>query len=95
MMHIFQFRDPTPIEALVIATDQDAATAIFENYVRACDGDPDTLLWRELSMEHLEDLAAAAVREALDLRRAGLVTCDAHGCWAFITPIGEPPGSCT
>lgn len=89
-MLIFEFRDTTPIEALVIAEDQEAATGIFQRYLRAHDGDPDTLLWRQLQLDHLTDEAGVAVREALGLARAGLISCDALGNWAFVIPLGEP-----
>lgn len=83
-MQIFEFRDPTPIEALVIASDEEAASEIFQMYLRAHGGDPDTLLFRRLQMHHLQDLAAAAVQEALDLGRAGLVICDEADQWVFV-----------
>jgi D-aminopeptidase len=92
MMRVFEFRDVGPneaIEALVIALDQEAATAIFQMYLRAHDGDPDSLLWRQLQFDHLTDEAGIAVQEALDLGRQGLVVCDAHGQWVFVVPLGD------
>ena len=89
MMRIFEFRDPTPIEALVIASDEEAASAIFQMYLRAHGGDPDTLLFRQLQMLHLQDLAAEAVGEALDLGREGLIICDAADQWVFVVPLGD------
>lgn len=86
-MQIFEFRDPTPLEALVIASDEEAASEIFQMYLRAHGGNPDTLLFRRLQMHHLQDMAAAAVREALDLGRAGLVICDAEEQWVFVMPL--------
>ena len=88
-MLIFQFRDPTPIEALVIASDDETATAIFQMYLRAHDGDADTLLFRRLQMHHLQDVAAAAVRESLDLGREGLIICDVADQWVFVVPLGD------
>jgi hypothetical protein len=88
MMRIFQFRDPTPIEALVLSADQDDATELFEEYVLRQGGDPDTLLWRELSMHHLQEEAVAAVREALELGREGLVVCEAEDRWILVVPLG-------
>jgi len=87
-MLIFQMRDPTPIEAFVLAPDYDRASALFQEHLRAHGGDPDTLLWRELRLEHLEHDDEAAVREAVELAREGLVTCDAAGRWSFLTPLG-------
>lgn len=91
-MRVFEFRDVSPsdaIEALVVAANEEAATAIFQMYLRAHGGDPDTLLWRELSMHLLQDLAAAAVREAFQLGREGLVICDAQEQWVFVVPLGD------
>lgn len=88
-MRIFQFRDPTPIEALVLASDQDDATELFEEYVLAHGGDPDTLLWRELGLDHLEDDAFAAVRDAMKLNREGLVVFQGEGRLVFVIPVGN------
>lgn len=87
-MLIVQMRDPTPIEAFVLAADHERASELFEQHLLAHGGDPDTLLYREVGLEHLENDACAAVREALELSREGLVTCDAQGCWAFLIPLG-------
>lgn len=86
-MRLFQFHNPMPIEALVLAADQDAATEIFEEHALARGGDPDTLLWRELSLEHLEDEARSAVVEAMKLGREGLVICESVNRWLFIAPL--------
>lgn len=88
-MLVFQFRDPTPIEALVLANDYDRAAAVFSRYLDEHDGDPDTLLWRELPLDNLADAAVGPVREALGLAREGIVTCDADGRWVFATPLGD------
>jgi len=92
MMRVFEFRDVGPsdtIEALVIAATEEAATAIFQMYLRAHGGDPDALLWRQLQFDHLTEEAGVAVQEALELGRQGLVICDAHGQWVFVVPLGE------
>jgi hypothetical protein len=92
MMRVFEFRDVGPsdaIEALVIATNEEAATAIFQKYLRAHGGDPDTLLWRQLQFELLTEEAGVAVQEALELGRQGLVICDAHGQWIVVVPLGD------
>ena len=89
-MHIFQMRDLTPIEALVLATGYDRASEMFEQHLRAHGGDPDALLYRGLDLEHLEDAARKAVEEALGLAREGLVICDAADRWVFVMPLGDP-----
>lgn len=89
-MLIFQMRDLTPIEALVLATDYDRASEMFEQHLRAHGGDPVALLYRELDLKHLEDAARKAVEEALGLAREGLVICDAVDHWAFVTPLAVP-----
>lgn len=89
-MRIFQMRDLTPIEALVLAADYDRASEMFEQHLRAHGGDPDALLYRELDLKHLEDAARRAVEEALGLAREGLVICDAADHWAFLTPLAVP-----
>ena len=88
-MVIFEFRDPTPIEAFVLALDCDRATEIFEMHLQAHDGDPDTLLWRSWLLGDLGEPEQSRVREALALNREGLLTCDAEGRWVFITPLGD------
>jgi hypothetical protein len=87
---IFQMRDLTPIEAIVLAIDYDRASELFGQHLRAHGGDPDALLYRELDLEHLEDAAREAVHEALGLAREGLVTCDAADQWVFVMPLGDP-----
>lgn len=88
-MLVFQMRDPTPIEAYVLAADYDRAFEIFEMHLTAHGGDPDTLLWREWSVDNLGEPELSVVREAMELRREGLLTCDAQGRWAFTTPTGD------
>jgi len=46
-------------------------------------------MWRGLNLDHLEDAARTPVRQALDLGREGLITCDASGLWSFLTPLGD------
>ena len=92
-MAIFEFRDPTPIEAFVLAADQDDATEVFEEYVLAHGGDPDTLLWREWQLDNLSEPEQSIIREALALNREGLVSCDAEGRWVFVTPLGVQQGA--
>ena len=89
-MLIFQMRDLTPIEALVLATDYDRASEMFEQHLRAHGGDPDALMFRELDLKHLESAARKAVQEALGLAREGLVICDAADQWVFVMPLGGP-----
>lgn len=88
-MRIYQMRDLTPIEALVLAGNYDRAAAIFEQHLLAHGGDPDAVLYREVELQHLDEPANDAVYEALDLGREGLVSCDASGVWSFVTPVGE------
>lgn len=72
---IWQFRGVgTEIEAFVLAGDYDSACELFQAYLRIDGGDPDTLLFRELDLQHLDDDAAVAVREALTIDRDGLVS---------------------
>jgi len=87
-MRIFEFRDPTPIEAFVLAADCDRATELFEAHLKAHGGDPDTLLFRERSLADLVQPGRSAIRSALAIKREGLVSCDAVGRWVFITPLG-------
>ena len=89
-MLIFQMRDLTPIEALVLATDYDRASEMFEQHLRAHGGDPDALMFRGLDLKHLESAARKAVQEALGLAREGLVICDAADQWVFVMPLGDP-----
>lgn len=89
MIRIFQFRDPTPLEALVLASDQDDATKLFEEYVLAHGGDPDTLLWRELDLDHLEDHTLAGVRDAMKLSREGLVVFQGEDRMVFVISVGN------
>ena len=87
-MCVWQFRDLSGIEALVLAADYERAAQLFEGHLRAHGGDADSLLWRELALDHLQDEAEAAVREALGLGREGLVSCDAANQWVFVVPLG-------
>jgi hypothetical protein len=86
---IFEMRDPTPIEAFVLAADYDRASELFGLHLQAHGGDPETLLYREWSVDDLDDAERSAIREALDLDREGLVTCDAAGRWSFLIPLGD------
>jgi hypothetical protein len=87
---VFQMREPSaPLEAFVLASDQERAAALFELYVRAHDGDPDTLLWREWRLNQLDEPERPLIEQALALRREGLMTPDILGQWAFTTPIGD------
>ena len=89
---VWQFRGVgTEIETLVIAGDYDRACELFQAHLCAHDGDPDSLLFRELKMHHLEDHAGLAVREALATDRDGLVMHDDIRGWLFITPLGDRP----
>ena len=88
-MRIFQMRDLTPIEAFVLAPDYDRGSALFAQHLRAHGGDPDAVLYREVELQHLDEPANDAVYEALGLGREGLVTCDAHGQWVFVLPLGD------
>jgi hypothetical protein len=88
-LRIFQMRDLTPIEAIVLAPDYDRASELFGQHLLAHGGDPDALLYREVRPEHLDEPANNAVHEALDLGREGLVTSDAHGQWVFVIPLGD------
>jgi hypothetical protein len=87
---IFQMRDLTPIEALVLSVDYERASELFGHHLVAHGGDPDALMFRGLSRDQLEDDARNAVEEALGLGREGLVVRDAAGQWAFVTPLGAP-----
>src|SRR5690349_7834873 len=90
-MRIFEFRSlgPTPVEAFVLAVDQDDATELFEEYALAHGGDPDSLLWREWPVGRLGDAAEhSAVRQALTLDRGGFVVCQSEGRWVFVIPLG-------
>jgi hypothetical protein len=86
-MRIFQMRDLTPIEAFVLAADQNRASALFEKHLQIHGGDPDATLFREVGMEHIDEPANDAVYEALDFDCEGLVSCDANGNWTFSIPL--------
>ena len=86
---IWQFRGVgTDIEAFVLAADYHRARELFQVHLRVHGGDPDTLLFRELELQQIEEPANDAVNEALDLHGEGLVTSDALGRWVFIAPLG-------
>jgi hypothetical protein len=87
---IWQFRGVgTEIEAFVLAGDYDPACELFQAHLRVNGGDPDTLLFREVGLDHLEGDAAVAVREALTIGLDGMVTHDEIRGWLFITRLGE------
>ena len=88
-MRLFEFRDPTPIEAFVLALDCDRATEIFQMHLTAHGGDPDTLMWREWPEDDLGEPERSIISEVLALHREGLLTCDAKGLWVFVTPVGD------
>ena len=88
-MRVYEMRDPTPIEAFVLAPDYDRAFEIFGGYLKTHGGDPDTLLYREWQVANLEGEARSVIEEAIALDRVGLVTCDAAGQWVFVTPLGD------
>lgn len=91
---IWQFRGVgTEIEAFVLAADYERARELFQKHLRLHGGDPDTLLFRELEMHHLEKDAAVAVQEGLAVERDGLVTHDDMRGWVFITPLGVQSSS--
>jgi hypothetical protein len=84
----WQFRGVgSEIEAFVLAQDYDFARELFQAHLRVHGGDPDTLLFRELEIDHLEHAAAVVVREALTIDRDGLVIDDDIRGWLFITPL--------
>jgi hypothetical protein len=87
---IFEMRDLTPIEGLVLAADYDRASELFGQHLQAHGGDSDALLYRELDLDNLEDAARKPVEEALGFFREGLVLCDAADRWVFVTPLGDP-----
>lgn len=82
-------RDPTPIEAFVLARDSERAAELFKLHLIAHGGDPDTLLWREWSIDGSGEFEQPVVREAMELCREGLLTCDGEGRWAFVIPLGD------
>jgi hypothetical protein len=87
---IWQFRGVgTEIEAFVLAGDYEPARELFQAHLRVHGGDPDTLLFRELEFQHLEEDAEVAVREALAIKRDGLVIHDEVRGWLFVTPLGD------
>lgn len=88
--NIWQFRGVgTEIEAFVLAEDYDSASEVFQNHLRVHGGDPDTLLFRELDLHHLDDDAAVVVRGALGIERDGMVSHDDIRGWVFITSLGD------
>lgn len=90
---IWQFRGVgTEIEAFVAAGDYEPARELFQAHLRVHGGDPDTLLFRELEMHHLDEHAAVAVREALSIERDGLVIHEEVRGWLFVIPLGDRSG---
>lgn len=89
VIRVFEMRDPTPIEAFVLATDSERAAELFGMHLQAHGGDPDTLLWREWPVDDLGDPPRNIVQEVWGLHREGLLTCDAEDRWVFITPVGD------
>ena len=89
MRRLFEFRDPTPIEGFVLAEDYEHAVELFQLYLLTLGGDPDTLLWREWTLDDLEGAPRSAVNAALEIDRDGLATGNAYGRWVFITPLGN------
>jgi hypothetical protein len=87
LMRIFEMRDLTPIEAFVLAVDHERALELFAWHLQVHGGNADTVLFREVALEHMEEPANDAVNEALDVGWDGLVTSGAHG-WMFVTPLG-------
>ena len=45
-MRLFEFRDLADTQAFVIAPESERATVIFQLYLLAHGGDPDSLMWR-------------------------------------------------
>ena len=87
IMCLFEFRDPTPIEAFVIAKDVDRALAMFSLHLKAHGGDPDTVLWRERDLDDLGEAQQLALEEAETIHREGLVIVDGSGRWVFLVPL--------
>ncbi len=87
-MLVFEFRDMTPIEAFVLAQDDERAAEMFQSHLQAHGGDPDTLMWRERSVDYLGEVEGRVISEALAIDREGLVSCDASGRWVFVTALG-------
>ena len=89
MMGLFEFRDPKPVEAFVIAKDTDRALAMFKLYLETNGGDPNTVLWRERDLEDLDEAQQLALEEAATIHREGLVIVDGSGRWDFHVPLGD------
>ena len=88
---IWQFRGVgTEIEAFALADDYDPACELFQAHLSLNGGDPDTLLFRGLEMDHLDKDAAVVVREALVIDRDGLVAHDATAVRPWRVPIPIP-----
>jgi hypothetical protein len=86
-LRLFEFRDTAELSALVLAADHDDATEMFEEYTLAEGGDPDGLLWREISLRDLMPEAQSAVHDAMRLKREGLVIFQAEGRWLFLAVL--------
>lgn len=91
MLKIFEFQDvaATPIHAFVLAVDIDRANELFTIHLQEHGGDPDSLIFRELTLDHLQDAASAAIRQALDFGVDGLVLYGEQDRWFFVTPLGS------
>ena len=89
MTSIFQMRDLGGIEAFVLADDHDAASAMFEQHLRAHGGDPDAIMFRQVELDQVDEAAVTAVSEALSIGQAGVVSCDEHDRWSFLIPLSR------
>ena len=88
-MRLFEFRDPTPIEAFALAPSYDRARKMFRRHLQANGGDADTLLWRERSLDDLDQVEQSAIKGAMSIGRPGLVSRVSVGRWVFIIPLLE------
>lgn len=88
-MRLFEFRDLAETAAFVLAAECERATAIFQLYLLAHGGDPDSLMWRDRNVDDLDQAEQSAVTDAIEINREGLVICDTAGRWAFVTPVGD------
>ena len=92
-MRLFEFRDLADTQAFVIAPESERATVIFQLYLLAHGGDPDSLMWRDRDSDDLEAAERSAIADAMETGREGLVACDTAGRWVFITPLGDRVGA--
>lgn len=88
-MRVFEFSDLTTIRACVLAANRADATRLFKDHVLAKGGNPDDLLWRGITLDHLKDAAQSAIREAMDLNREGLIISVGVDRLVFETPVGN------